>query len=612
MGIWAYNLIAGKRQGHTLLLITGYRTGQRSGDPGMKTAWKQQQVMLSKEGRKETPYEAFFIDLGLWLRKYRTPRMEILLCLDANERWGERSEVAKFAQKFDLQSINHEFHIPATHPHIANMARNTTIDFCLCSHKVLQNIDYAAAVPYELETLGDHRGIMIDINLVSLLGSDASVVDIKTRKLVMSSPSAVEKYLATVEDKFSHQNIFKRSLKLIRRVTAGHTDYAGIMRQYNKLDAEVFGICTKAEKRCKAAWAGKYEWSPTLVEAITHLRYWRNRLRQKGEMAIIQKLGQQLNIQYIELSHFVIQQMINISQQRLKDVQKEARLHRQNHLEIIAQKYADQNNLSKNQAILELLSHKETRNTFQTIKQSVKPHNHSQLKALWVSMDENGNYTKDPATKIVSTDKEIIHDKLLSRNTDHLGQAEGTPFAQGWLRQNLRWDGTGRLADDILTGQILNTKRFDSAMQSYLECLRMNDMTRLNVVTPEISLEEYRMFWKKKRETTVTSPYGLHVGHYKAALHKLNILNVHRILLLIPFKLGLVQGRWQTTVQIMLEKEPGTPWIHRLRIIELFDAQANAGFQIFVGRRMMQYAVQNELLQAELLGPHPVRWQHQP
>ena len=33
MGRWAYNLIAGKSQGHTLLLITGYRTGQRRGIP---------------------------------------------------------------------------------------------------------------------------------------------------------------------------------------------------------------------------------------------------------------------------------------------------------------------------------------------------------------------------------------------------------------------------------------------------------------------------------------------------------------------------------------------------------------------------------------------------
>ncbi len=67
----------------------------------------------------------------------------------------------------------------------------------------------------------------------------------------------------------------------------------------------------------------------------------------------------------------------------------------------------------------------------------------------------------------------------------------------------------------------------------------------------------------------------------------------------------MVPVRWRQTVQTMLENEPGAPWIHRLRIIELFDAQANAGFQIFVGRRMMRHAVNSGLLREELFGSTP-------
>ena len=85
----------------------------------------------------------------------------------------------------------------------------------------------------------------------------------------------------------------------------------------------------------------------------------------------------------------------------------------------------------------------------------------------------------------------------------------------------------------------------------------------------------------------------------------LEIPGVHRILLLIPFMTGIVPRRWRQTVQTMLEKEPGASWIHRLRIIELFDAQANAGFQIFVGRRMIKNAVSNKLLQPESFGSTP-------
>ena len=67
----------------------------------------------------------------------------------------------------------------------------------------------------------------------------------------------------------------------------------------------------------------------------------------------------------------------------------------------------------------------------------------------------------------------------------------------------------------------------------------------------------------------------------------------------------MVPSRWRRTVQTMIEKEPGAPWIHRLRIIELFDAQANAGFQIFVGRNMMRHAVTNDWLSEESFGSTP-------
>ena len=67
----------------------------------------------------------------------------------------------------------------------------------------------------------------------------------------------------------------------------------------------------------------------------------------------------------------------------------------------------------------------------------------------------------------------------------------------------------------------------------------------------------------------------------------------------------MVPIRWRKTVQTMLEKEPGSPWIHRLRIIELFDAQANAGFQIFIGQKMIRNAVEQNLLQDKSYGLTP-------
>ncbi len=127
--------------------------------------------------------------------------------------------------------------------------------------------------------------------------------------------------------------------------------------------------------------------------------------------------------------------MVNTSRQQLNKVQHEARKYRQGHLETVAKQYADQNNLSKHKAIIELLSHEEARHTFKTIRQRVKHNHQSQLKALWVSVDDQGNYTKDMDQKTISTDKAVIHTALLRWNAEHLGQEDSMPFARGWKKQ---------------------------------------------------------------------------------------------------------------------------------------------------------------------------------
>ena len=80
---------------------------------------------------------------------------------------------------------------------------------------------------------------------------------------------------------------------------------------------------------------------------------------------------------------------------------------------------------------------------------------------------------------------------------------------------------------------------------------------------------------------------------------------MHRFMLLLPFQTSLVPHRWKRTVQTMLEKDPGHPWIHRLRIIELFDSQVNAGFQIFIGRKMVWEAVKQKKLHSASYGSTP-------
>ena len=57
----------------------------------------------------------------------------------------------------------------------------------------------------------------------------------------------------------------------------------------------------------------------------------------------------------------------------------------------------------------------------------------------------------------------------------------------------------------------------------------------------------------------------------------------------------------------MLEKDPGSPWSHRLRIIELFDSQLNAAMQIVFGKRMVYNALDNGAIHPSAFGSVPGR-----
>ena len=105
----------------------------------------------------------------------------------------------------------------------------------------------------------------------------------------------------------------------------------------------------------------------------------------------------------------------------------------------------------------------------------------------------------------------------------------------------------------------------------------------------DITEDEYKIFWKRKGENTATSPLGLHVGNHKVAINDDDLMKVHRNMMLLPFLHGSAPKRWCSSMQLMLKKDPGHPWIHRLRIIELLDASFNGALMMFIGRKMVHH-----------------------
>ena len=205
-GRWSYQVYSGGSS-RSLLVISAYRVGKRVPEhAGTTTAWYQQQVLICENNREGDPAELFITDFIEWTKEKRHSNMEIILMLDANEKWGNNSKIKQMADTLDLHNPFNEImqEDPITHPNFSDIHRSTTIDFCLVSTKVIDQIKYITMTPYDLQTLGDHRGMIIDVNIKKLLAVDSNTLENTAgRKLSTGNPQSVQKYLKKREREVS-------------------------------------------------------------------------------------------------------------------------------------------------------------------------------------------------------------------------------------------------------------------------------------------------------------------------------------------------------------------------------------------------------------------------
>ncbi len=206
--------------------------------------------------------------------------------------------------------------------------------------------------PYDLCSLGGHRGMLVDINLKKLIRyKGTNVMGGSSRNLFTAKPDATKKYLEAVEKGFQKQRLVDRITELYRQWSSKKKDNWDVMRKYEKIDAEVYQICQKAEKQCKSAVKGKADWSPALNNAIKKISYWRACYRYRCNNAVVQKLGQELQLEFAPVELEEVRRNIVLSRQELTFIQKHSVQYRRDFLECRAEIYAQENNCSSGTAI---------------------------------------------------------------------------------------------------------------------------------------------------------------------------------------------------------------------------------------------------------------------
>jgi hypothetical protein len=194
---------------------------------------------------------------------------------------------------------------------------------------------------------------------------------------------------------------------------------------------------------------------------------------------------------------------------------------------------------------------------------------------------------------MIVTEPSAIEDHILCRNSQHFSQAESTDFAQQPLKSVFNWQGTGRTIERVLNNQYeTNNDGTLYDISSTANKILKVCYCRLPAIIPELTLPNMKQAYKRWNENTSTSPSGRHLGHYHALLKpdglnpdsdefvalatsREEIWKLHHILFDYGIRNAHCFSRWKDVVNAMIEKEPGNPWIHRLRVIHLYKNDYN-------------------------------------
>jgi hypothetical protein len=109
---------------------------------------------------------------------------------------------------------------------------------------------------------------------------------------------------------------------------------------------------------------------------------------------------------------------------------------------------------------------------------------------------------------------------LRRRNQKLFGQAAGTPFTVPPLSQELGCSGDGEYAEQILTGNYQFPAGYDKNIKTLIKHLRISDELKQLRVFPTLNERDYIGKLKDWRESTVTSPSRMHLGHHNVMIAK--------------------------------------------------------------------------------------------
>lgn len=192
------------------------------------------------------------------------------------------------------------------------------------------------------------------------------------------------------------------------------------------------------------------------------------------------------------------------------------------------------------------------------------------------------------------TKTEEIEAWLCRRNKRHHQQVDHdeSPPTLPPLSTLLGEHGTTAEIAAILSGDMdIEAIDVPDYVKHWLRWMELTQAERdLQSVPPKITPSQFKEAFRVQDELTSSSASGLHYTLWKAIAEIDDCCKYMAVMMSLPFQYGFTNTRWQTAIDVMLEKKFGVRQIHLMRIIGLVEADFNTALKILFAKQLMTNA----------------------
>jgi hypothetical protein len=507
MGRWSSATLSGK-ENRKVTILTIYRVckGNVRTD-GPRTAFSQQwHLGDSINLHPNDPRQQTLSSVSRELDRLKAAGHEVIVMMDANESTqtnnNKLSDWIRANHLVDPMIARHgNDNIPCTYKRGSNR-----IDYILTTRNIANYITSAGFLSYNHLAPSDHKALFIDVDLSRYLKGDPHVeLSYSCHGLQSNNPRAVAKYQRIVT-KYLDSSTMELEMDQFQKLQASQ----GFLHQ-DQIDRIIqletdFSNC-KAAAEEKVKHITHIPWSPTLRDCLHKISYWKSWISQIKNAIDESDYRARICPLYPTL---IVPPSTAECKTNLKTAYKENKTATNNaddlrlkHLQDLATMYSNSGNETSCQALKRIIRSEAISNTFRHLKNIMNPSTEFGLNHLLM------NGPNKPPLPIYEQDE--LEQALLDRNNIHFRQADKTPFSTNYLKLLLGPYGTNEASQMLLDGTLqIDFTQVSRATASILR--KLQRVAAPDSIDASISMEELKAAYKCWRESTSTSPSGLHLG----------------------------------------------------------------------------------------------------